>query len=56
MPRIETGDLHRVLPADAPERNVFVCGPPAMAGAAERALIDAGVPSRHLHVERFESV
>jgi predicted ferric reductase len=34
-------------------RDVFLCGPPAMADAVRRALIEAGLPPRHLHEERF---
>jgi predicted ferric reductase len=54
--RVDASLLERVLPPDAAERNVLVCGPPAMAEAAREALIDVGVPPKHVHVERFESV
>jgi ferredoxin-NADP reductase len=43
----------RVLVPDVAEREVYVCGPPAMASAIERNVRRAGVPSRYLHVERF---
>jgi ferredoxin-NADP reductase len=38
---------------DLERRDVFVCGPPAMAEATERSLRAAGVPRRHIHTERF---
>jgi predicted ferric reductase len=44
--------LRRLVP-DLEERDVFVCGPPAMAAAVARNARRAGVPRRHLHVERF---
>lgn len=31
----------------------FICGPGAMMDAAEKAMLDAGVPARHVMVERF---
>lgn len=43
----------RELVPDADERDVFLCGPPAMTDALGRALRGAGVPRRHVHVERF---
>ena len=43
----------RELVPDAPERDVFLCGPPAMTDALSRRLRAAGVPRRHIHVERF---
>jgi predicted ferric reductase len=44
--------LRRLVP-DLERRDVFVCGPPAMAEATERSLRAAGVPRRHIHTERF---
>ena len=41
------------LVPDAAERDVFLCGPPAMTDAIGRNLRAAGVPRRHVHVERF---
>jgi len=41
------------LVPDAAERDVFLCGPPAMTAAIGRSLRHAGVPRRHLHIERF---
>ncbi len=43
----------RELVPDAPERDVFLCGPPAMTDALRRRLRAAGVPRRHIHLERF---
>jgi len=43
----------RALVPDAPERDVFLCGPPAMTDVIGRNLRTAGVPRRHVHVERF---
>ena len=33
--------------------DVYLCGPPRMADAARRGLLGAGLPSAHLHEERF---
>jgi predicted ferric reductase len=43
----------RELVPDASDRDVFLCGPRAMTDAISRNLRAAGVPRRHLHVERF---
>jgi predicted ferric reductase len=43
----------RELVPDVAERDVFLCGPPAMVAAIERSVRRAGVPRRCLHVERF---
>jgi predicted ferric reductase len=44
--------LHRLIP-DLVEREVYVCGPPAMADATTRSVRKADVPSRYIHTERF---
>ena len=44
--------LQELVP-DAAERDVFLCGPPAMTEAIGRNLRAAGVPRRRVHVERF---
>jgi predicted ferric reductase len=44
--------LDELVP-DAGERDVFLCGPPAMTDAIDRNLRAAGVPRRHIHTERF---
>jgi predicted ferric reductase len=41
------------LVPDLAERDVYLCGPPAMTSVTERRLKAAGVPRRRLHVERF---
>jgi ferredoxin-NADP reductase len=51
--RLLSPDHLRELVPDAVERDVFVCGPPAMTDAVEHNLTAAGVPRRHVHVERF---
>ena len=33
--------------------DVFICGSPGWMDAAEQAVIDAGVPPEHVHIERF---
>ena len=43
----------RELVPDLAERDVYVCGPPAMTDALLARLRDAGVPRRHIHAERF---
>jgi predicted ferric reductase len=44
--------LHRLVP-DIADRDVYVCGPPAMMRILERDLRRAGVPRNHIHCERF---
>lgn len=44
--------LEELVP-DLEERDVFVCGPPAMSDTAVRNLRAAGVRRRHIHAERF---
>jgi predicted ferric reductase len=41
------------LVPDLAEREVYLCGPPAMVNVTEKRLRTAGVPRRQLHVERF---
>jgi predicted ferric reductase len=43
----------RELVPDLAERDVYVCGPPAMTDAAVRNARAAGVHRRHIHAERF---
>jgi predicted ferric reductase len=48
------GPAHlRELVPDLAEREVYVCGPPAMAEAAARNVRAAGVPASLIHLERF---
>jgi predicted ferric reductase len=49
---LSTEHLRELVP-DLDERDVFLCGPPAMIKHAESSLRRAGVPRRNLHVERF---
>jgi predicted ferric reductase len=44
--------LQELLP-DIAEREVYVCGPPAMATLLEQNVRQAGVPAKHIHIERF---
>jgi predicted ferric reductase len=46
-------DHLRDLVPDLAERDVYLCGPPAMADVVGRNLHQAGVPRRRLHTERF---
>jgi predicted ferric reductase len=43
----------RELVPDLEDRDVYVCGPPAMTDALLTRLRDAGAPRRHIHAERF---
>ena len=43
----------RELVPDVAEREVFLCGPPAMTNAIEQSVRRAGVPRPYVHVERF---
>jgi len=43
----------RALVADIDERDVYVCGPPAMADGVVANLRALGVPRRQIHLERF---
>ena len=38
---------------DITDRDVFVCGPPAMTGAVLRSLWALNVPPTQVHAERF---
>jgi predicted ferric reductase len=44
--------LHELVP-DLEERDVYVCGPPAMTSVTNKRLRAAGVHRRHMHEERF---
>jgi len=49
------GDVEalRQLVPDVADRDVFVCGSPGWMDAAERAVVNAGVPPDRVHSERF---
>jgi len=49
---LSPGHLQELVP-DLAEREVYVCGPPAMADAARKSVRKAHVPSRYIHTERF---
>jgi ferredoxin-NADP reductase len=49
---LSAAHLRQLVP-DIAERDVYVCGPPAMTTAIERNARRAGVPARHVHTERF---
>jgi predicted ferric reductase len=51
--RLLSADHLCELVPDIAERDVYVCGPPAMADAIERNVRSAGVPTSFVHVERF---
>jgi ferredoxin-NADP reductase len=44
--------LKELIP-DISSRDVYVCGPPAMADFIQRNVRHAGVPHHHIHLERF---
>ncbi|CAN5145003.1 phenylacetate-CoA oxygenase/reductase subunit PaaK [soil metagenome] len=46
--------LRAMVPAAAVD-HVFVCGPSAMSEEIEATCVDLGIPSDHVHVERFVS-
>jgi predicted ferric reductase len=49
---LSPGHLRQLVP-DIDERDVYLCGPPAMTSALERSLRQARVPRSHVRVERF---
>jgi predicted ferric reductase len=51
--RLLTTEHLRELVPDVAERDVYICGPPAMADAIEKSVRAAHVPKRHIHTERF---
>ncbi|MEH0442277.1 MULTISPECIES: ferredoxin reductase family protein [unclassified Streptomyces] len=51
-PPFEPENLRAMVP-DIGERDVYVCGPPAMTAAVLGALRDLRVPRRQVHAERF---
>lgn len=54
--RIDTTLLGRHLPEDRTAHKYFVCGPPDMMDAVERALRRTGVPWVNIYTERFNMV
>ena len=49
------GDVEalRQLVPDIADQDVFICGSPGWMDAAETAVSHAGVPDKHIHIERF---
>ena len=49
------GDVEALLQfaPDVAKHDVFICGSPGWMTAAEQAVIGAGVPREHVHIERF---
>ena len=54
--RIDTDVLDRHLPSDRAAHKYFVCGPPPMMDAVEKALRHTGVPWPNIYTERFNMV
>lgn len=44
--------LRHLLP-DIAQRELYLCGPPAMMQTLERQVLRAGVPAEHIHIDRF---
>ena len=49
-----TPQLFRYLVPDLVDRDVYLCGPPAMADAVRESVRRAGLPDQQLHEERFD--
>ncbi|MBC7271283.1 MAG: ferredoxin reductase family protein [Streptomyces sp.] len=52
VPPFAPASLHQLVP-DITERDVYVCGPPAMTTAVLSGLRELRVPARQVHAERF---
>jgi len=50
--RVDRARLSRLVP-DIRERDAILCGPPAMMASVTHALKELGMPSPHIHSERF---
>jgi predicted ferric reductase len=50
---LSAAGLRRLVP-DLPERDVYLCGPPGLVEAAQRAARRAGVSQQQIHVAAFE--
>ncbi|MCD7441483.1 ferric reductase-like transmembrane domain-containing protein [Streptomyces lincolnensis] len=51
-PPFAPDNLHRLVP-DITERDVYVCGPPAMTSTVLTTLRDLHVPTQQIHAEKF---
>ena len=49
-----SAELFTRLVPDLVDRDVYLCGPPGLAGAVRQSLRDAGLPDGRLHEERFD--
>ena len=49
---LSAAQLAQLVP-DLPAHDVYLCGPEPMMAATRAALIAAGVPRRHIHLESF---
>jgi predicted ferric reductase len=54
--RVDAALLERHLPRQRDELEYFVCGPPPMTEAVERALAALGIPAQRCHSELFDLV
>ena len=56
--RIDAAKVHSIIETLLPVASmdeVFICGPEAMIEMTQKALLDAGVPAKQIHTERFTS-
>jgi benzoate/toluate 1,2-dioxygenase reductase subunit len=56
IPDVLAGNPVSVLTADDvahPQTSAYLCGPPAMLQAAERRLLELGMPAERIHAEQF---
>ena len=53
--RINEQLLREVLPADAAQRNVVICGPKPMIESTISALASLGIPPHNIYADRFDS-
>jgi ferredoxin-NADP reductase len=51
--RLLSPDHLREMLSDIAERDIYLCGPPAMMAVVERNVRDSGVPQPYIHSERF---
>jgi len=49
---LSPGHLRELVP-DIADRDVYVCGPPALTDIVTRHVREAGVRRSHIHTERF---
>lgn len=49
---LSTDHLRSLIP-DIARREIFLCGPPSLMRAVRRSVQQAGVPTRHIHIDQF---